>query len=944
MNKMVSALMLVMIVGSQFSLTAANITYYASEVKEASSSEVATESTTLTSEEQAEADAQLASETSETNESEAAASEVSESETEVSETEVSETEASESKTAVSEATTSEVSETTDSEMETVVSDSEATASEASEASESEDETDASEIEAKLTIDEDGAVTSKAKAQRASSGAEVDLDEEENSTTYVNTERVEAGSGESTIAITPTAKSAKSAGDLADEEVYYVLDQDGNLQSGSTKEPRSYDGNLLTVYNGTIVDADNAIARTTGGYEYSFYIYESVADAKSNTNGTPLSGGGFDATYIESVEEDGEYYYHVKISGYDGYVASQNMQIVPEELLQARTYYTVEDGDWVYYSAIDPLTSDAYDVMAIGSAPAEAEAGVKYYSDDDVNYYTDSLLQDTTTLSVSYNSYFQNLPFRSASNYSASDFKSYLKAKGKTNSEYYSETSAFTKAQSKESINALMMFSMANHESAYGTSTYAQACYNFFGRGAVDSDPDQACQYYSYPTATDGILAQSLFLENGYFDVLDWRYSGTHVGNKSSGMNVKYASDTDWGKKISNHAYMIDQYLGGKEEDKYAILKVSGVKHVYTGSGLSTKVKSSSDSGSYNFYDLSQMAGTSNTVNVVALYKTSDAYQILVPTAVKNSSSTTCSYTNSKKGTYPNYGGRTKVSVANNTANYSCSYGGIGNGKYWISRSNTSVINDKGVSYLNKNYYQYYDTGEVHNKFVVNSKTNEIKYAYGYDKKGNIIRKYVYFDGTVYGKGHGSKIKTRYYVNTSGNVYEARTYGTSQRLNYVYKYYDGATLSNTGKKIKTRFNIEPKTGYIIDAYGYINNTSKTRNKIYTYKSKTKYGDHGHRMQYRFEMYDGSSKIKRAFRYRTGSSSDGYDKIYTYQSGTTYGHTSTKTFDNVFWIKNKKNEIDYAIKYRNGNKYIKYTYDKGTIYGKGHGQHIKSKHYY
>lgn len=225
-----------------------------------------------------------------------------------------------------------------------------------------------------------------------------------------------------------------------------------------------------------------------------------------------------------------------------------MQIIPEELLSARSYYTVEDGSWVYYSAIDPLTSTDYDVMSIGSAPASAESGVKYYSDDDENYYTDQLITADATASVSYNSYFQNLPFRSRSTYSASDYHNYLKAKGKTNSEYYNEASAFTKAQDKETVNSLMIFSMANHESAYGTSTYAKACYNFFGRGAIDSDPDKACETYSYKTATDGILAQALFLENGYFDVLDWRYSGTHVGNKASGMNVKYASDTDWGKK------------------------------------------------------------------------------------------------------------------------------------------------------------------------------------------------------------------------------------------------------------------------------------------------------------------------------------------------------------------------------------------------------------
>ncbi len=919
MKKFITSLMLVMMFGLQFSQVTTNIIYYASEIKEVSSEETSEQVTSITSEEliESELDSEAASEMVTEVYSEATSEETSEQDdveltAETVETASSQIATSESETGVE-----------------VISESEQIPSE-------------TEIEATLTIDEDGAISSQAKKARSAATASVELDSEENLTTYVNTERVEAGSGESTISITPTT-SARTASSLKNQELYYTLDQDGNLSSGSTKEPRNYNGNLLTVYNGSIVEADQAIARTSGGYSYSFYIYDSIDDLKSNTNGTPLSGGGFDATYLETVEQDGNYYYRVKISGYEGYVASENMQLVPSELIQARTYYTVEDGDWVYYSAIDPLTSTEYDRMAISEAPAAAEVGVKYYSDDDQTYYTEPLLQNATVQSISYNSYFQYLPFRSESSYTASNYKSYLNAKGKTSSEYYNETSAFTKVQSYESINSLLMFSMANHESAYGTSTYARACYNFFGRGAVDSDPDQACQYYNYNTATDGILAQSLFLGNGYFDVLDWRYSGTHVGNKASGMNVKYASDTDWGKKISNHAYMIDQYLGGKEEDKYAILEVSGAKHIYTSSSLNSKVKSSGDSGSYSYYDISQMAGTSGTVTVAALKQTSNAYQIYVPTAVKKSSSTSCSYTNSKKGSYPNFGGRTNVSVATNTANYSCDYGGLSNGRYWISKSNTKNISGTSIPYENTNIYQYYSTGEVKNKFVVNSSTNEIKYAYGYDTSGNITRKYIYFDGTVYGKGHGKKIKTVYYVN-KGSVTQARTYNTKQQLIYIYTYYSGATLNNTGQKMKNRFNLDPSTGYIKDAYGYIENSGRTRNLIFTYKPNTKYGSHGSRLQYRYQMEAGTSYVIKAYRYRTGSSKDKYDKIYTYQPNTKYGNTGTKTFNDVFWLKNSKYEIDYAIKYRNGKQYIRYSYQPGTIYGKGHGSRITSRKYY
>lgn len=840
----------------------------------------------------------------------------------------------ESETAASETINSEISETINSE-ESETSSEEIIKSDSSEELEG--------INSKITIDKDGA-TEKTQAAVPTSFMQTDeLEANENLTAYENQARLEANSGESTIKIEPTQKSKALNEQLKDTSVYYVMNDQGEISEGTTKQPRSYDGNLITVLNGTIIDSDSAIIRTSGGYDTTFYVYNSIEDLKNKTDGVPFSGGGFDGTFIETVEQDGIYYDHIKISGYEGYTEAGNIQIIPEQLMQARSYYAAEDGDWVYYSAIDPLTSTEYDSMAVSAAPSAANSGVKYYTDDDVNFYTEEILTNSQGIdpAVSYNSYFMNLPFRSESSYTATDYKNYLKSKGYTDSEYYNETTAFTKAQSLESINSLMIFAMANHESAYGRSSYARACYNFFGRGAVDSDPDQACQYYSYKTATDGILAQALFLENGYFDVLDWRYSGTHVGNKASGMNVKYASDSDWGKLISNHAYMMDQYKGGKEEDKYALLKVSGVKHVYKDSALTTNVKSSGDSGKLSFYDLSQMTGTSNTVNVVALKQSSSSYLIQVPTAVKNSSSVDCSYTTSKKGSYPNYEGRSKISVDTNTANYSCDYVSMANNQYWISKSGTSVINGKTVPPVTKNYYEYYSNGDIQFKFVTSGSSKEILYAYGYDHAGNIIAKYTYFNGTKYGS-HVGKIQDKYTV-VNGNVTVTKAYNTKQQLIYIYTYYSGATLSNTGSKIRYRFNIDSK-GNIIDTNAYSEGSNRKLIGVFNYYDNTKYGEQGSRMKYYFKLKPGTLYIEKAYEYRNGSSKNGYSKIYTYLDNTKYGSQTVNSFYDVFWLKGKDKEIDYAVKYKNGKRYIKYLYDKGTIYGENHGAHIKSKYYY
>lgn len=912
MKKKIQFMMLITLLTTQMGGTVSGLVLLASEVE----SQTATEAD------------EISEASSEEIESEEVESEEVESE-EISE-EVSEASSEAISDVESEAIESETSSVIESE---VISEEE---------SETDSEAEIDNVTAKITIDKDGGLEQQQAAVPQSLLLDTELEEDENITPYENELRLDADSGESTINVQLTSKSRSLSDELEDQLVYFTINDEGELETGSTKEPKSSDENVITVLNGTIVDSDSAIVRTNGGYDSTFYVYPSIDDLKSDTDGVPYSGGGFDGTFIESVEVDGKYYAHVKISGFEGYTEAGNIQIVPEELIQAQSYYTAEDGNWAYYSALDPVTSTEYDKMVVGSAPTSAEIGVKYYTNDDVNFYTDPILTDVeeTDSKVSYNSYFMNLPFRSESNYTATNYKNYLKSKGYTDSEYYSETSAFVKAQTLENVNSLMIFAMANHESGYGRSTYARACYNFFGRAAIDSDPDQACRGIDYNTATDGIMAQTLFLQNGYFDILDWRYSGTHVGNKSSGMNVKYASDSDWGKKISNHAFMMDQYMGGKEEDKYSILKVSGVSHVYNDSGLTSKVKSSGDSGTYNFYDLSQMAGTSNTINVVALRQATGAYEIYPPTGIKASSSTKCSYTPSQRGSYPNYEGRSNVSVATNTANYSCDYGSFGSAKRWISKSKTSIINDVSVPYVSKNIYEYYPTGEVRYKFIVDSNTNVISHAYEYDKNKNIITKFMYESGTVYGENHGRKIRTRMNIKNNHPTV-AIIYNSSLQITAYYEYYSDATMSNYGSKIKTRYNIDPKSGYITDAYGYTSDGSKSRTRIYQYTSGTTYQNKANRLKYKFEMTKGTTYITKAYRY---DSHQNIDRAYEYNAKTNYGEQGSKTFKNVFYIRGSIPYIQYTDGYKNGQKYVKYTYEKGTIYGQGHGSRIKTKKYY
>lgn len=284
--------------------------------------------------------------------------------------------------------------------------------------------------------------------------------------------------------------------------------------------------------------------------------------------------------------------------------------------------------------------------------------------------------------------------------------------------------------------------------------------------------------------------------------------------------------------------MMDQYKGGKEEDKYAILKVSGISHVYKDSSLKNKVKSSGDSEKLNFYDLSQMAGTSNAVNVVGLTKQNNAYKIYVPTSVKKSSGQDCSYTNSMRGSYPNYGGRTKVSVDTNTANYSCDYVDYDHGKYWISKNNTTIINDKSIPNEVKTYNKYDSDGDLLYKFYVDGSSNKILYTNRYNKSGKVTTVYEYVDGTKYGDQAGN-MRYKFHINTSNNTIKyMEAYKDAKVVTNVYEYQSGTKYSNHDGKVAYRYIMDTKTNNIKYAYGY--NTSGKITTVYEHFSGTKYG--------------------------------------------------------------------------------------------------------
>lgn len=306
-----------------------------------------------------------------------------------------------------------------------------------------------------------------------------------------------------------------------------------------------------------------------------------------------------ACYIDEalVIDETKDAFKVFMSGYEGWVARHALydaqsstqtwvSIIPSNQVQNISYYTKQGDDLVHYIAQDIRDVLAKTPLVIGKAPNWMEEGVSYYSYDGIYFFDEwqSINVDGEGAINEENpfyNYFQYLPYRSKTNYTYDEFNTYLNQLGYTKtatayppkedeSQLVNQGESFLQAQEKFGINGGLEFSMALHESGYGRSKIAIEKNNTFGMNATDSNPyGNATEFTSI---RNGVFYHAeRYISWGYTDAIsDFRYYGPHVGNKGSGMNVKYASDPYWGEKIAGHYYRLDKALGGKDYSYYQL--------------------------------------------------------------------------------------------------------------------------------------------------------------------------------------------------------------------------------------------------------------------------------------------------------------------------------------------------------------------------------------
>lgn len=292
---------------------------------------------------------------------------------------------------------------------------------------------------------------------------------------------------------------------------------------------------------------------------------------------------------------------IEVAGFIGWMEkedSQGINIVKVPINQAKnlSYYQNENGQLIHYISSN-VEGGTGSKRSIGRAPSFMNSGVKYYSYDGNYFYTDieKLISDAKannhSNAVNHNTfynYYQYLSLRSKASYTAEDINIYFDNNTSTDSVLRNTGEYFIKAQSKYGVNASAMVGIAMNESAKGTSTIAKTKNNIFGINAVDNNPNGANYFNSIEDCIDTFATE--YMTNGYLNPKSWKYYSGHLGNKSLGCNVKYASDPYWGEKASSFMHDMNTYLfkQGKNDDynRYTIGIVNKNSDVNNKDGIS----------------------------------------------------------------------------------------------------------------------------------------------------------------------------------------------------------------------------------------------------------------------------------------------------------------------------------------------------------------------
>lgn len=323
-------------------------------------------------------------------------------------------------------------------------------------------------------------------------------------------------------------------------------------------------------------------------ESSDFITE-YRESKTNrfgfTNGFYAPDGAylqhnFDGTMVKFMQ-----------AGVVGWVTAEEVQVVNlrNRNIQSLSHYIVSN-DTILHVITTNLNSPYY-ANRVHLGPASAAPYLQpdrryfsydghYFYDEEQNNgdgyllmisdYRNNTRENAVNARQPYYNYYQYLSHRSVSMYSAEDFNTFFAANTEPSSKMRDTGVDFVDNQNTFGVNALLMVGVAANESNWGMSVISQTLNNLFGHGAYDIDAEGNA--IPYMSVSDSIQQHAyVFLSTQYLNpVSDFRYYGAHLGDKASGINVRYAADPYWGEKGAAMAWEIDQACGNKDTFRYTI--------------------------------------------------------------------------------------------------------------------------------------------------------------------------------------------------------------------------------------------------------------------------------------------------------------------------------------------------------------------------------------
>ena len=350
----------------------------------------------------------------------------------------------------------------------------------------------------------------------------------------------------------------------------------------------------------IIDAKYGLVYLDRGdvltYLYSnCYLNNSITYMNNSSTYGATEGALIDINYSNKAAK-------IKIGGVVGWVRYGEYSIVPAYWIKSRSYYKIDDNYISHYYAKNVEVNNYYQASRIlGPRPDFDIENKTYWSYDGIYFYDNffNMIDDykensnlrSNNKDNAYYNYYLYLPHRSKTNYTIDDFDSYIRnvlnfggsAYGRmlSTSEYFSviygTSEYFQYSEKMYGANALSVFSLSRNESANGRSYIAYNKNNIFGHNAIDGA--------AYSSATGYLDIRSSiynhgygYINYGYARVSDYRYNGSHFGNKNAGMNVMYASDVFWGEKAAGYYYEFDRANGMLDYNYYQLIvsKKSGI--------------------------------------------------------------------------------------------------------------------------------------------------------------------------------------------------------------------------------------------------------------------------------------------------------------------------------------------------------------------------------